>query len=180
MTALTESDYLDQQAKNARLAIAHTVADLACHLKNAADPAAWTRTYPKAGVGVGLLAGFIAAAAAVPSRRHSVSMNMDQFTEHLRSRLSSDNIGQSSEPPAAVVEIPVESDSPPPKEKSRNGLIGAVIVEALALARPLITQFIKRSMAQHKTRDQDHSDQAAPESSADHFNSVGPTSGAPA
>jgi hypothetical protein len=66
--SLGESAYLQEQAANAKAAIKNTLSDLGEQLGKAADPRLLTQSHPWAAVGTAAIAGFIAAAAFVPSR----------------------------------------------------------------------------------------------------------------
>jgi hypothetical protein len=64
---LTETQFLARQTTDAKAAIARSLKDLEHELLATADPRAWMKVHPWATLGAAAIAGFAAAAAAVPS-----------------------------------------------------------------------------------------------------------------
>lgn len=72
------------RARHASAATADALAEAAGHLGTAADPRAWVRTHPWATLGAGAVAGFLAAATVVPSRKQSMERRLKVLERSLR------------------------------------------------------------------------------------------------
>ena len=66
---LTESEYLQRQAEDARRAIGETLANMRATLKDAGDIKAWARQYPWPSVGAAAAIGFLAASVLAPGTK---------------------------------------------------------------------------------------------------------------
>src|SRR3954452_3884664 len=66
--ALGESEFLTKQAADAKAAISRVVSDMKNDLAKSADPRGWMQVAPWTTLGVAAVAGFVAAAVAVPSK----------------------------------------------------------------------------------------------------------------
>ncbi|MEX0714678.1 MAG: hypothetical protein WD278_20235 [Pirellulales bacterium] len=66
---MSESEYLAQQAADAKAAMSRTIEELSQSLKDSADPRYWTRQHPWAAVGAALAGGFVAATVLVPRKQ---------------------------------------------------------------------------------------------------------------
>src|SRR5947208_2034202 len=65
---LSESEYLEKQARDAQAAMSRVLQDLKTRLGQGVDPKAWAREHPWIAVGAAAVAGFAATAALVPSK----------------------------------------------------------------------------------------------------------------
>ena len=66
--SLSESEFLTQQAEQAKAAIAKVISDVKAGLGQGVDVKEWTRRYPWIAVGGAAVAGVVAATMAVPSK----------------------------------------------------------------------------------------------------------------
>lgn len=66
--SIDESKFLNEQAEEAKAAIAQVAGEMKNWLLKGANPLGWTRQHPWIGIGIGAAAGFVAAAAVVPSK----------------------------------------------------------------------------------------------------------------
>jgi hypothetical protein len=65
---LGEAEFLQKQAEDATAAMTAVVHGIADSLKDAANPAAWTRHHPWPSLGAAAVLGFVAASAITPSK----------------------------------------------------------------------------------------------------------------
>src|SRR5689334_5167516 len=65
--AQTESEFLKRQSNDARAAISRAMRDVQHEIAQSADPRAWMKVHPWATLGVAAVAGFAAAAVAIPN-----------------------------------------------------------------------------------------------------------------
>src|SRR5438128_1042306 len=65
---LGEAEFLAKQAEDATAAMTAVVHGIADSLKDAANPAAWTRQHPWPSLGAAAVLGFVAASAVTPSK----------------------------------------------------------------------------------------------------------------
>lgn len=65
---LGEAEFLKKQAEDATAAMTAVVHGLADSLKDAANPASWTREHPWPSLGAAAVLGFVAASAMTPSK----------------------------------------------------------------------------------------------------------------
>lgn len=68
---LSEAEYLEQQARQARHALSCALQDAKSALKSSADVRLWAQQYPLAVTASALVAGFLASSAVVPPRRRA-------------------------------------------------------------------------------------------------------------
>jgi hypothetical protein len=65
---IDESKFLSEQAEEAKAAMAQAAGEMKDWLLKGASPINWARQHPWIGMGIGAVAGFVAAAAVVPSK----------------------------------------------------------------------------------------------------------------
>src|SRR5215217_2801559 len=82
-TPLSESAYLAQQANDARAAISRAVDDLKREMLHSVDPGAWMKTHPWATMGAAAVAGFVAAAATIPSKEQAALKRLAEIEKAL-------------------------------------------------------------------------------------------------
>jgi hypothetical protein len=122
---VTESDFLDQQARVAKAAISAALADAKAALAEGVDPATWARRYPVVAIGSALVAGFAAALVAIPSKQQQELARIEKIAR-------------------ALHPTPEKPASPPKQEKAEGAAAASspiwmtIVKEALAFARPLL------------------------------------------
>src|SRR5687767_3043371 len=67
--SLSEAEFLQQQAANAKAAIGRALADFTGQLAHGVDPRLWAKEYPWYTVGAAAVGGFVAAALLIPSKQ---------------------------------------------------------------------------------------------------------------
>src|SRR4030095_488402 len=82
-TPLTEAQYLTKQQADAQKAITRTLEQLKLDLVKTAAPRAWMLGPPGATLGVTAVAGFVAAAAMVPSKEQQALRKLRELEEAL-------------------------------------------------------------------------------------------------
>jgi len=80
---LTEEQFLARQSNDAKAAVARTLKELEQELLTTADPRAWMKVHPWATLGAAALAGFAAAAAAVPSQEEQAMRRIAKLEDAL-------------------------------------------------------------------------------------------------
>src|SRR6185312_3350356 len=125
---LTESEFLAQQAEMARLAMTRSLSEIKTRLAQGADPKAWAKEFPWITVGAAAVAGFVAASTLIPSKE-------DQALKRLA------KIERALNPPPRR-----ESSNGDGEKKDGGGIIGTILHEALAMARPLLVGLLTGGM----------------------------------
>jgi len=81
---LTEAQYLQEQAANAKAALKQTLTDFGQHLAGGVDLRNWAAKYPWWTVGGAAVAGFVAATVAVPSKEQQALKKLAAYERALR------------------------------------------------------------------------------------------------
>lgn len=131
---LNETEFLRQEADAARQAISATIEEMRATLKDAGDLSVWAKRYPWASMGVATAAGFLAAAAFVPKRRHS----SDDEPEFLRRVLADEQIAE------RVKQIAEES---PDHRRGGGGLVQSVAMSLLRTFGPALQTAVTSALA---------------------------------
>src|SRR5258706_6931580 len=132
--ALTEAQYLEKQAAEARAAIEKVVGDIKRALGSTVDPRQWTKQYPWIATGTAVGAGFAAGYFLTPRDRDEA----EEMWEKIKEKFAS--IGKPDE--NAVVVEPV-TGAPAQQQSS---LLGTIVREAMKSVRPLITTLVGGAM----------------------------------
>lgn len=103
--------------------MAQTAGALADDVRQLAAPINWARRYPKTAVGVAVAAGAMVGIMA----------------------------GRQPKRPAAAQAQP--ANPPPPADKAKTTLLGMLMVELLAIAKPMISELLTRAV---KSPDRQH------------------------
>jgi hypothetical protein len=127
----TEKEYLEEQARAARLAMGRALSDVKSDLKEAVSPSAWVEEYPWASCAVSAAAGLAAGYFLVPPRGESAA---DRWQD-LVSRFSSAQDGKAQ--PAAAA-----PPSPPPRKPILASLAGVAVTGAFKLLSSAINTAI--------------------------------------
>jgi hypothetical protein len=134
---LSEADFLQQQAEEARAAMSRALHDMADRLKETADLKAWIQEHPWAFLGAAAAVGFVASSALTPSSEETMHERLD----HLRPASSPQGI------PAGYVPIPIPAP-PPPKQSALASLAGPLAGALKASLMSAITSAIAAKTAQ--------------------------------
>jgi hypothetical protein len=78
-----ESEYVAQQAADARAAISHTISAIKADLAETVDVRLWTRQYPWMAVAAAACAGFAAACAVVPTKEDQALKRLSKIERAL-------------------------------------------------------------------------------------------------
>ena len=132
--ALTEAQYLEKQAAEARAAIEKVVGDIKRALGSTVDPRQWTKQYPWIATGTAVGAGFAAGYFLTPRDRDEA----EEMWEKIKEKFAS--IGKPEE--NAVVVEPV-TGAPAQQQSS---LLGTIVREAIKSVGPLITTLVGGAM----------------------------------
>jgi hypothetical protein len=77
--SITEAEYLDQQARQAREAINRVIDQIRDLGGQAADPRPYVERYPWISMGAAIAAGFVAATAVTPARGQAVGQRLSSL-----------------------------------------------------------------------------------------------------
>lgn len=124
--ALTESQYLAQQADKAQEAMRHTLEDLKHTLTSSADVRLWTKKYPWIATATALAAGVAAGYALTPRDKDEVR----EMWEKLKDTMTS-----------AKAEATTTAGTPPPATPQAS-ILGSILKEAIKMAGPLLASFV--------------------------------------
>jgi hypothetical protein len=80
---LSESEFLARQAADAKAAISHVIDEIKNDLAKGADPRGWVQVAPWTSLGVAAAAGFVAAAAMIPSKEDQALKRLRKIEEAL-------------------------------------------------------------------------------------------------
>jgi hypothetical protein len=147
---LTESQYLAQQADQAKAAMAAALARIKSKLAQGVAPQEWARQYPWITVAAAAAAGFVAATSLIPSKEEQALKKLAAIERAVNPKLNAEHTNG--------------------KEKKENpGLINTLLKEALAIARPALVSMISAGLvggAQMPTPDEGQQDGVEPGSTA--------------
>ena len=82
-TPASESEFLTRQAAEARQAISRVVSDLKHDIAQGVDPRAWIQTAPWTTLAGAAVAGFVAAAAVIPSKEQQALKRLAEIEKAL-------------------------------------------------------------------------------------------------
>ena len=128
---LSESEYLQQQAQNAKLAMSKAWEQLKVRLGQGASPQVWAKEYPWITVGAAAVAGFVAASALIPSKE-----------EQALKKLAAIERALNPHPPQAAPQNGNGNE-----KKGSKGIVGTILTEAIHLARPVLASLLTAGMA---------------------------------
>jgi hypothetical protein len=120
-SSLTEAQYLDRQAEEARRAISQVFADIKHELAEGADPRQWAKAYPWWTMAGSLAAGFVAAAGVIPSKEDQALKRLAKLEKALH-------------PPPP----PVSEDGERHRDHERGGLLSALGHELISAVKPVL------------------------------------------
>jgi hypothetical protein len=126
---LSESEFLEKQARDAQAAMSRVLQDLKTRLGQGVDPKAWAREHPWIAVGAAAVAGFAATAALVPSKEEQTLKKLASIERALhagRERVESNGDG---------------------KHEKGGGMLKTILTEAAGLLRPMLASFVATQMA---------------------------------
>lgn len=126
---LSEQEYLAQQAESAKRAMAGVWDQMKARLGQGVAPQVWAKEYPWITVGAAAVAGFVAAAALVPSKEQQALKKLARIERAL--------------------------NPPPPREDHANGdakegggsTLGSILREAIKVARPILMNMMTAGLA---------------------------------
>ena len=126
---LSESQFLDKQVEDAKLAMAHTWADLKHSLSRNADVRLWTKQYPWIATGTAVVAGLAAGYALTPRDRDEAQEMWEKFKAKLASapKETAAQAGAAAQPQPSI--------------------LGSILREAIKLAGPLVASLVAANVA---------------------------------
>jgi hypothetical protein len=142
---LTEAQYLEKQAAEARAAIEKVVGDIKHSLAGTADPRAWTKQYPWIATATAIGAGFAAGYFLTPRDRDEAQEMWEKIKEKFSSMGKGDENTVVVEPTAA----------PPPQQQ--GSILQTLLREAMKSIGPLVTTLASGAMgaaASHNGHDE--------------------------
>ena len=145
---LSETQYLEQQQAAAKSAIANAFADVRTELFKTADPKLWVKSHPWMMVASAAVAGFAAAAVAIPSKEQQALKKLESIERALYGARANGHARQASPEP--------HDDGKPKKE---GGFVTTLLHELIGAIKPAVISMITAGMAQ--------SGQPSPEEVAD-------------
>ena len=135
---LSESEYLEKQAKDAQAAISQVFQDIKAKLGQGVDPKAWAREHPWVTIGAAAVAGFAATAALVPSKEEQALKKLAAIERAL-------NAGREK----------VESNGDGKHGKGGGGMLSTILSEAVGLLKPALASFVAAQMGGQQAQGED-------------------------
>jgi hypothetical protein len=133
-TPASESEFLTKQAADAKAAIARVSDDIKHDLAQGIDPRAWMQVAPWTTLAAGAVAGFIAAAAIVPSKEQQALRRLRRMEKVLH--LDEDPPRNGHKP-----------DEKAQAEAGKPSLLGAMMGSILAAVQPLLMSALTSAMS---------------------------------
>jgi hypothetical protein len=127
--SLSETQYLQRQAQQAKDAIGRTLSLITSNLGHSADPRAWTREHPWLTLGAAAIGGFTAVTLVVPTKEQRV----------LR-RLAAIERAVAPKPPQVV--IAKDGDDQTEEHPAKHGVLHGLFNEVLKAVRPAVMSAI--------------------------------------
>jgi len=127
---LGEAEFLQQQAREAQQAISRTLGMIAEDLGHSVDPRAWTKSHPWASLATAAAGGF-ALMMLLPSEEQRALRRLEKIQRAVAPKLRIDG------------EDLVDGKAAKPK----SGIMGKLIQETFATARPIILSAISAALA---------------------------------
>ncbi|HZL33870.1 MAG TPA: hypothetical protein VFC78_01090 [Tepidisphaeraceae bacterium] len=134
---LSEAQYLEQQQAAAKSAISNAFSDVRAELLKTADPRVWVKSHPWMMVASAAVAGFTAAAVAVPSKEQQALKKLESIERALYGARSN---GHSRHGPAEA-----ENDG---KSKKEGGFLNTLLHELVGAVKPAIISLLTAGMTQ--------------------------------
>ena len=125
---LGEAEFLKKQAEDATAAMTAVVHGIADSLKDAANPASWTREHPWPSLGAAAVLGFVAASAITPSKGQT-------WKERFETLFPDVPVDPNAAGPAAGSYAGGYAQQPPPQKKqSKMWSVAAPMLDMLKTA----------------------------------------------
>ncbi|HEY8668639.1 MAG TPA: hypothetical protein VIL86_18475 [Tepidisphaeraceae bacterium] len=137
----TEADFLQQQAEQAKAAMAAMWSKVKGELGNGVDPRQWTKEYPWISVAAAAVAGFVAGSAIVPSKEDQALKKLAKIERALA--------------PEHQHQVTVDGNGKDVKIEKRS-FLGTMMKEVLALLKPALMSAITAGITARKTAEQTH------------------------
>ena len=138
----SESEFLARQAAEARESISRVVSDLKRDLAQGADPRAWMQAAPWTTLATAAVAGFVAAAAVVPSKEQQALKRLREIEKALNSNGRHREIDPATEDSARAV------------EKGQHSFLRGLAAQVLRAVQPVLMSAITAGVTA-KTVDKD-------------------------
>jgi len=140
----TEAQFLAQQAVDAKAAISRTLSDLGTSLGNGANLSAWTREYPWLTLGATTVAGFVAAAAIVPSKEQQALRRLAKIERALN-----------PEPPKKKKSDSEDGDGQDDVKRFQSGrqsFMRSVLGEVIKAVQPAVLSMLTAGVTAHAAK----------------------------
>lgn len=124
-TPQSEAEFLAKQAADAKAAIGAVVNDIKRDLTQGVDPRAWMQVAPWTTLGAAAVAGFLAAAAAVPSKEQQTLKRLKKIEEALGPKRQS-------------VDAAVNGDHVSKVESGRGSFLSGLAGQVLRSVQPVL------------------------------------------
>ena len=138
---LSEADFLAKQAADAKAAIGSVVNDIKRDLSQGIDPRGWMQVAPWTTLGAAAVAGFLAAAATVPSKEEQTLKRLKKIEEALN-------------PKRQTVDTAVNGDQVRQVESGRGSFLSGLAGQVLRAVQPVLMSALTAGITA-KTVDKD-------------------------
>ncbi len=149
----TEAQFLEQQAVDAKAAIARTLSDLGTSLGNGASISAWTREYPWLTLGASTVAGFVAAAAIVPSKEQQALRRLAKIERALNPEPPKNKKSDSEDGHG--------TDDVKRYQSGRQSFLRSVMGEVIKAVQPAVLSMLTAGVTAHAAKPSEEEMEAA-------------------
>jgi hypothetical protein len=141
-TPAGESEFLTKQAADAKAAIGSVVNDLKQDLAKSIDPRGWVQTAPWTTLAAGAVAGFVAAAVAVPSKEDQALKRLRKLEEALNPH-----------PRRDTVDTAVNGDHARKVETGQSSFLAGLAGQVLRAVQPVLMSALTAGITAKTVKD---------------------------
>ena len=146
--SLSESAFLQEQAANAKAAIAQTLADAKDALAEGVSIREWTARYPWIAVGGAAVAGFVAATTLVPTKEQQALKKLAAYERALHPERFEKRKAEKDE---------TEVDEHGKVKKKKPGMMQTIVSELIRSVGPALASSLTAGMATQAQQQQPES-----------------------
>ena len=151
----SEADFLTLQQEHAKAAIGRAVSELKTALAGGVDPRYWMKEYPWATLGASAVAGFVAAAALIPSKEEQALKKLAAIEKALNPPPP-----RRHEPEEDVASVDGKRGAQDYKS-GRSGMLTAIMGEMIGAIKPALVSLLSSGLAAHAAKPSQAEMQAA-------------------
>jgi hypothetical protein len=152
-TPLSEAAFVTVQAANAKAAISATFDQMKRDLAQGADPRAWLAVAPWTTLAGAAVAGFVAAAAMVPSKEQQALKRLERIEKALN-------------PQPRPVDAAVNGDGPRKVEAGQGSFLAGLAGQVLRAVQPVLMSAITAGITAKTVKPEEPTGGADPSSAA--------------